>query len=64
MNPKHRRRRFLQTAAALGLGADFGPWVNLRMITPLRGRDPGQARDGQVPPGDRARRALSRGDAP
>ncbi len=36
MNPKLRRRRFLQTAAALGLGADFGPWVNLRMITPLR----------------------------
>ena len=36
MNPPLRRRRFLQMASALGLGAELGPWANLRTITPLR----------------------------
>jgi hypothetical protein len=30
-----RRRRFLQTASALGLGAELAPWASLRTITPL-----------------------------
>jgi hypothetical protein len=36
MHPRLRRRRFLQMASALGLGAELGPWANLRTITPLR----------------------------
>ena len=34
-----RRRRFLQMASALGLGAELGPWASLRTITPLRAED-------------------------
>ena len=30
-----RRRRFLQTASALGLGAGLGSWDRLKLITPL-----------------------------
>ena len=37
MNPGLRRRRFLQMASALGLGAELAPWANLRTITPLQG---------------------------
>jgi hypothetical protein len=36
MNPGFRRRRFLQMASALGLGAELAPWASLRTITPLR----------------------------
>ena len=39
MNQGLRRRRFLQMASALGLGAELGPWANLRTITPLRADD-------------------------
>jgi hypothetical protein len=39
MNPAVRRRRFLQMASALGLGAELGPWESLRMITPVRAAD-------------------------
>jgi hypothetical protein len=39
MNPRLRRRRFLQMASALGLGAELGPWAGLRTITPLRAED-------------------------
>src|SRR5580692_7359324 len=39
MNPRLRRRRFLQMASALGLGAELGPWAGLRTITPLRADD-------------------------
>ncbi len=39
MNQGLRRRRFLQMASALGLGAELGPWANLRTITPLRAED-------------------------
>jgi hypothetical protein len=31
-----QRRRFLEIASALGLGAELGPWASLRTITPLR----------------------------
>jgi hypothetical protein len=34
-----RRRRFLQMASALGLGAELAPWANLRTITPLKADD-------------------------
>ncbi|HZW30368.1 MAG TPA: hypothetical protein VFF52_06635 [Isosphaeraceae bacterium] len=34
-----RRRRFLQMASALGLGAELGPWASLRTITPLRAEE-------------------------
>ena len=36
MNQGLRRRRFLQMASALGLGAELGPWASLKTITPLR----------------------------
>ena len=39
MNPGLRRRRFLQMASALGLGAELAPWAGLRTITPLRAED-------------------------
>ena len=39
MNQGLRRRRFLQMASALGLGAELGPWPSLRTITPLRADD-------------------------
>jgi hypothetical protein len=39
MNQGLRRRRFLQMASALGLGAELGPWAGLRTITPLRAED-------------------------
>jgi len=39
MNPGIRRRRFLQMASALGLGAELGPWARLRTITPLRAQE-------------------------
>ena len=39
MNRGLRRRRFLQMASALGLGAELAPWANLRTITPLRAED-------------------------
>ena len=39
MNEGLRRRRFLQMASALGLGAELGPWANLKTITPLRADD-------------------------
>src|SRR5262249_12467351 len=34
-----RRRRFLQMASALGLGAELGPWASLRTISPLRAEE-------------------------
>ncbi len=34
-----RRRRFLQSASALGLGAGLGSWAGLRTITPARADD-------------------------
>ena len=37
MNRGLRRRRFLQMASALGLGAELAPWASLRTITPLKG---------------------------
>ena len=39
MNQGLRRRRFLEMAGALGLGAELGPWAGLRTITPLRADD-------------------------
>ena len=61
MNQRHRRRRFLQMASAIGLGAELGPWAELMSITPAAGRGcPAQARDGQVSPRDRAHRAPDR----
>jgi len=39
MNQGLRRRRFLQMASALGLGAELAPWASLRTITPLRAED-------------------------
>ena len=39
MNRGLRRRRFLQMASALGLGAELAPWASLRTITPLKGEE-------------------------
>ena len=39
MNRGIRRRRFLQMASALGLGAELAPWASLRTITPLKGEE-------------------------
>src|SRR5262249_19567665 len=39
MNQRIRRRRFLQMASALGLGAELAPWTSLRTITPLEARE-------------------------
>jgi len=39
MNQGLRRRRFLEMAGALGLGAELGPWASLKTITPLRADD-------------------------
>ncbi len=39
MNQGLRRRRFLEMAGALGLGAELGPWAGLKTITPLRADD-------------------------
>jgi hypothetical protein len=36
MNGGLRRRRFLQMAGALGLGAELAPWADLKTITPVR----------------------------
>ena len=36
MNRGLERRRFLQMASALGLGAELAPWASLKSITPLR----------------------------
>jgi hypothetical protein len=33
------RRRFLEMASALGLGAELGPWASLKTITPLRAEE-------------------------
>ncbi len=39
MDATRRRRRFLQAASALGLGAGLGDWGLLRTITPAAGAD-------------------------
>ena len=39
MDANLRRRRFLQSASALGLGAGLGHWSGLRTITPARAAD-------------------------
>ena len=39
MDLQHRRRRFLQMASAMGLGAELGPWSELMPISPLRADD-------------------------
>jgi len=39
MDGKLRRRRFLQSASALGLGAGLGSWSGLGAITPTRAAD-------------------------
>ena len=39
MDRKLRRRRFLQSASAIGLGAGLGNWAGLKMITPARAAD-------------------------
>jgi hypothetical protein len=39
MNRGLKRRRFLQTASALGLSAELGPWASLKTITPLRANE-------------------------
>ena len=39
MDRKLRRRRFLQSASAIGLGAGLGDWAGLKMITPARAAD-------------------------
>jgi hypothetical protein len=36
MNRGLERRRFLEMASALGLGAELAPWATLKTITPLR----------------------------
>jgi hypothetical protein len=39
MIERHRRRRFLQMASAIGLGAELGPFSELMSITPARADD-------------------------
>jgi hypothetical protein len=39
MDHKLRRRRFLQSASAIGLGAGLGNWAGLKLITPARAAD-------------------------
>src|SRR5918998_3992968 len=39
MDRKLRRRRFLQSASAIGLGAGLGNWAGMKFITPARGAD-------------------------
>ncbi|MGO9463117.1 MAG: hypothetical protein ACLQIB_31745 [Isosphaeraceae bacterium] len=39
MNRGLKRRRFLQMASALGLGAELAPWASLKTITPLRANE-------------------------
>jgi hypothetical protein len=39
MIERHRRRRFLQMASAMGLGAELGPLPELLAITPLKAED-------------------------
>ena len=64
MDGKLRRRRFLQSASALGLGAGLGDWAQPAGDHPgARRRHGGRARRGPVPARDRAGRPLDRGDA-
>ena len=48
MDGKLRRRRFLQSASALGLGTGLADWAGLRGITPARAADMKVGPDGNL----------------